>query len=157
MNSKTIITIALLVFVVLSAAYLVYKESSKPAPEQAATAIAEASQNDAVVTVYYFHSNRRCKTCLKLEDLAAKATVAGFQEELTSGRVEFEVVNYEDDGNESYVQTYELYAASVIVVDHRSGTDDRWVNLDKIWELVDDRTAYFEYVQTAVRAYLDET
>ncbi len=156
MNSKTIITVLLLVFVVLSAGYLVYKETSAPADEPTATAVAETSDNEAQVTVYYFHGNRRCETCLKLEDYAAKALVAGFQQELAAGRVTFESVNYEEEGNEGFVNTYQLVSASVVVVDHRPEQDDQWVNLEKIWELVGDRAAYFEYVQGAVTTYLDE-
>jgi len=155
MKSKAVITAVLLLFVAVSVVALIMKQSSN-APESGADGDAvtsEQMQADRLI-VYYFHGNVRCPTCNKLEAYSKEAVETLFADELNSGQVEFQVVNYDESGNEHFLTDYDLSFQSLVLVEMKDGKEVRFTNLEKIWELVGDKPAYFEYVRNGLDAYL---
>lgn len=64
------------------------------------------------ITVYYFHTSRRCKTCLGIEDVA-KSLV---KEQYGSDKaIVFKSLNIEEDKNESLVERFQVAGSSLIV------------------------------------------
>jgi hypothetical protein len=110
---------------------------------------------DRKIVVYYFHRTMRCATCIKLEEYSGEAIKSGFTEQLKNGQMEWRVVNIEDGGNEHFENDYKLYSQSLILVEIRNGKQQRWKNLEKIWELVGMKEAYLHYVQEEVKSYLE--
>jgi hypothetical protein len=104
--------------------------------------------------VYYFHNSARCYTCRKFESLTKDIMETRFAEDVKKGRVEYQVVNVDDSGNEHFIKDYSLFSKSVILSDTKDGKQNRWKNLDKIWEKVRNEDAYREYIETEVRSYL---
>jgi hypothetical protein len=191
MNTKKIVTVVLILFVIVSVVFLLAKEFT---PKQAANNLAknepyitqgslvDSSSRDttreiavidrnpakAIITqkknsqvedrkivVYYFHRTMRCATCIKLEEYSGEAIKSGFTEQLKNGQMEWRVVNIEDGGNEHFENDYKLYSQSLILVEIRNGKQQRWKNLEKIWELVGMKEAYLHYVQEEVKSYLE--
>ena len=109
-----------------------------------------------VVRVYYFHGNARCVSCRKIEALAGEAVRAAFPGEMKQGKVEWLAVNIEEPANKHFIQDYRLYTKSLVVVDLVDGTQVRWKNLEKIWELLRDDEAFRQYVQGEVKSYLEK-
>jgi len=108
------------------------------------------------VIAYYLHGHRRCATCIKLEAYSKEAIETGFVEELEQGGLEWRVVNYDVEGNEHYIDTYQLYTKAVVLSRVSDGQEIGWKNLDKIWKLVGDREKFIEYVQTETKVFLTE-
>ena len=108
------------------------------------------------VIVYYLHGHRRCAVCIKLEAYSKEAIETGFVDELETGDLEWRVVNYEDEANEHYVDTYQLYTKAVILSRIIDNEETDWKNLDKIWELVGDQAKFIEYVRSETKAFLSE-
>lgn len=106
------------------------------------------------VTAYYFHTSYRCASCRKIEAYAKEAIETGFPDELRDGRLVWRVVNVEDKGNEHFVKDYQLYTKSLILVDQQAAREDRWKNLEKVWQLLGDKKKFHSYVVGEVRAYL---
>jgi len=125
-----------------------------PAPAPAAAAVADSAARPHRVLAYYFHTTKRCASCRKIEAFTAEAVRAGFREELRDGRLAFQTVNLDEKGNEHFVKDYELFTKSVILVDERSGKQVAWKNLPRIWELLNDKGKFLEYVRNETRAYL---
>jgi len=109
-----------------------------------------------VVRVYYFHGNARCVSCRKIEALAGEAVRAAFAGEMKQRKVEWLVVNVEEPANRHFIQDYRLYTKSLVVVDLVDGTQVRWKNLERIWELLREDEAFRQYVQGEVRSYLEK-
>jgi hypothetical protein len=109
-----------------------------------------------VVRVYYFHGNARCVSCRKIEALAGESVRAAFADEMKQGKVEWLVVNVEEPSNKHFIQDYKLYTKSLVVVDLVEGTQVRWKNLERIWELLREDEAFRQYVQGEVRSYLEK-
>ena len=196
MKLKHITTALLLVFVGVSVAFLVVKETRSksknvnpsgqttlaqepasivpPTENSAATEISQASPKppraaptatvagakssprmpDRTVVAYYFHGNFRCQTCRKIEALSREAVESGFPEDLKVGRLEWRVINVEEPGNEHFIQDYQLFSKSLVLVAKEGSKQTRWKNLQKVWTLVGDKEGFIQYVQDEIRAYL---
>ena len=109
-----------------------------------------------VVRVYYFHGNARCVSCRKIEALAAETVRATFADEVKQGKVEWRVVNVEEPANKHFIQDYRLYTKSLVVVDLVDGTQVRWKNLERIWELLREDEVFRQYVRDEVRSFLEK-
>ena len=175
MNKKTTLTVALLVFVLASITYALvtgpFARTGNPDSgsssadisvtttgsevSSAATTEPDASQSPDKVVAYYFHGTARCVTCRKIEALAYTAIQEGFGDAIDSGRLEWKVVNVETRKNKHFIKDYKLYTKSVVLVDIRDGVQQRWKNLEKVWELVRNEGAYLAYINSEVASFLD--
>ena len=108
------------------------------------------------VIAYYFHGNFRCPTCHKLEQYSKEAIDANFKDALSSGKLEFKVVNTDERGNEHYVSDYQLYTKSLILSLLKDGKEVKSTNLTKIWEYVRDKQKFYDYVSEEVGNFLKE-
>jgi hypothetical protein len=163
MNTKTIVTAILLLFVLASGVWLVLSPGepteSRPARADFAKSLPGDGPGESIegrrVIAYYFHGDVRCATCNKLEAYAGEAIQGGFEDELSSGELVWRTVNYDKPGNEHYIEDYSLPYQSVVLVEQIDGHEMAYRNLDQIWELVGDKEAYLEYVRTETRHFLD--
>lgn len=115
-----------------------------------------AQVNASAVTAYYFHGSVRCPTCRALEQYSKEAIETNFKDALASGKLEFKVVNVEDEGNEHFVKEYQLYTKSLILSFVKEGKETQWKNLGKIWEYVGNKQRFIDYVKSEVAAALKE-
>jgi hypothetical protein len=134
------------------------KDSSDKYAEKRSDAESHASvQKDHKVVVFYFYGNYRCFSCTKIESLTAQAIKEGFSKEIEKGLLEFKPVNVEAPGNQHFIKDYKLYSKSVIVSDVVKGNEERWKNLQRIWELVYSEDTFKRYIQEEIREYLNRT
>lgn len=137
------------------------KDDTTTASKQSSNAADVTLPSDTVSTpatslkVYYFHTSRRCKTCLTIEANAKEAVEAGFPTEVAEGLVSWEEVDFEEKENAHFVKDLDLMFSSVIVVKYQDGKQVEWKNLQKVWELVRDKPAFTDYVKTEVQAWLE--
>jgi len=108
------------------------------------------------VTAYYFHGNFRCYTCHTMEQYSKEAIQANFKDALSSGKLEFKVINVEDRGNEHFTQDYQLYTKSLVLSLLKDGKEIKSKNLTKIWEYVRNKQRFFDYVSEEVNNFLKE-
>ncbi len=155
---KNVVSVVLLLFVLASGAYMIYDGSKTDPASVDAAAVSQVSPESAgdQITVYYFHGDVRCPTCIKIEALSTEAIQKGFAEEIEAGRLVWQAVNTDQPENAHFVNDYELYTKSLVVVKTSDGVQTEWKNLPQIWELVSDDNAFIEYVDTEVKAYLGE-
>jgi len=122
------------------------------------TAIAEepAQNGSTQVIVYYFHGSFRCPTCHNLEQYAKEAIRDNFKDELAKGALVFKAVNVEEKENEHFVNDYQLYSKSLVLVLMKNGEESRHKNLTKIWEHVRNKEKYINYVKNEINTFLGE-
>lgn len=111
-------------------------------------------QGNNKLIVYYFHSYSRCGSCMTIERYTRESIEANFARELKNGQIEFRSINVEVPANSHYIKDYKLYTRSVIVSDIVQGKEQRWKNLQKVWELISDETDFKAYVRSETAAYL---
>jgi hypothetical protein len=106
------------------------------------------------VVAFYFHGNARCATCRKIEAYADEAVHSGFPEALEDGALVWRVVNIDEDGNQHFVQDFQLVTRSVVLAEFRDGKVVRWQNLDKVWQLVRSKDSFIDYIQDETTEFL---
>jgi hypothetical protein len=106
------------------------------------------------VIAYFFHTNTRCSTCIKIEAYSKEAIEKGFPEEIKNGTLEMRVVNYERPENRHFMQDYKLVSKSLILVNTVNGKQTEWTNLKLVWQLTGRKDAFLNYVRKEVRNYL---
>lgn len=100
---------------------------------------------DNNITVYYFHSSIRCKTCINIERMTKEAV------NLIPSTI-FKAVNTDETNNKHYLTDYGLYTKSVVLVK----PNGEWKNLDKIWALVSSEYNFKDYITTETKNFMEE-
>ena len=131
------------------------------APTDAGAEDAEASESTAAapdngIVAYYFHGNKRCSTCRKLEAYSEEAITGGFVSELENGDLEWLVVNTDEKANAHFVTDFELVTKSVVLVEYRDGEIVRFKNLKLVWQLVGDQDGFVTYVRDETADFIAE-
>ncbi len=168
MNGKKIITAVLLIFVVGSLGYMIARENkagsapvqNAPPPPSQPQAVplsdtGQAEPNQQLI-VYYFHGDIRCPTCHKLEEYAKEALDAYFADDLAAGKIQWKPTNIDRPGNEHFVKDYQLVTKSVVLSDVVNGKEVAWKNLDQIWQKVQDKDGYLEYIRDSITKFLKD-
>jgi hypothetical protein len=100
MKARPVISAALLLFVAASIVAFIFKEYGDSASPHAGSTHEAANTNipslDEGIVVYYFHGNVRCPTCITLEEYSKEAVETFFADELESGRVQWQVINFDE-------------------------------------------------------------
>lgn len=114
---------------------------------------APASRTHKVIA-YYFHTNTRCSTCMKIEAYSKEAIEKGFPEALKQGALEMRIINYENPENRHFMKEYNLVSKSLVLVNLVNGKQTEWTNLKVVWQLTGHKDAFLNYVRKEVRGYL---
>lgn len=160
MKLKNILRTLLLFFVFASLVFLGYREYR--GPDREATAVNTESGMDitggppAKIIAYYFHGNIRCESCRNIEHYAEMAIREAFAEELKNGKLEWRIVNVQEPGNKHFMDDYRLSFWSLVIVEIREGRQERWKNLQRVWDLVGDPDAFGEYVRGEISAFIED-
>jgi hypothetical protein len=155
-NVKQIATVALILFVLVSAGYLIMRNMGNTAASPGTNDTQSATQGPAhKVIVYYFYGNARCDTCIKIETYTQEALKSGFPDALNDGRIEWRPVNADEPTNAHFIRDYNLSFRSVVISDVKDGKQVGWKNLDKVWDLTGDKQGFIEYIQGNVKPYLE--
>lgn len=152
MNAKKLVAGVLLLFVAASVVILVAREIQQPTTERAALTTEQLP--DHALVVYYFHGDTRCPTCRTIENYSQEAVQAAFATELAENKLLWKVVNYEQPENSHFVTEYELVSPTVVLVRTAKSQVVDWRDLVRVWELVGDRDAFTEYIQSETRSML---
>ena len=122
-----------------------------PQKPKTSTAVAAAPTASPGIFVYYFHATTRCATCKTIEAYAHETVASKFAADLQARRLEWRTVNVEEPANQHFIRDFQLYTRSVVVVDAKD--PKRFKVLDRVWQLVQDKTAFQQYVEQEIRAF----
>ncbi|MBF0442260.1 MAG: hypothetical protein HQK54_10165 [Oligoflexales bacterium] len=105
---------------------------------------------------YYFHGEARCQSCLLIEKYSYSAITRNFDREIGEGTIDFRVINVEEPANSHFVKDYGLYTKSVVLSLVKNGKEQKWKNLKKVWEYLQDEGQFQSYIVSEVNAYKAE-
>ena len=161
MNSKTIITVILGLFVIGSVGAIIFSEVNQPttlkeSKEAENLSVLPKVNSGQQVIAYYFHGNARCVTCRKIEAFTEKALKDGFSGPIQEGQLVWKVTNVDEPENTHFIDDYQLHTKSVVLSMVTDGQETEWKNLEQVWQLVGDEESFIEYVQGETRLFLGE-
>ncbi len=157
MNIKRALAAILLLFVAASFVFLLFKPGRRAGTPVQAAEPGTSSPGGRRVVAYYFHATQRCATCRTIESHSAEAITTTFASELARGTLEWRPVNVQLPQNRHFIQDYQLFTRSLVLVEFKDGRQVRYKVLEKTWELVGNKTALQDYVVGEVRAMLRES
>ena len=107
------------------------------------------------VVVYYFHGDRRCKTCLGIQSAIQQTIKERFADETANGLVEFLEVNIDQEENKPFVKEFELSFSTLVVAAKDGSNTVKWENCQQVWEHAHNHPILMDYAEARIRAYLD--
>lgn len=113
-----------------------------------------ASADSPSFVVYYLHATRRCRTCLSIEATTQRILEDQFRQELSSGRIAWKPLNFEDKGNEHFVQDFGLVSSSVVVAQVENGQPVRYKVLQDVWKLIHDDLRFRAYITREIQDFI---
>jgi hypothetical protein len=108
------------------------------------------------VIAYYFHGNYRCASCTKIEKYSRDAISRYFDNEIKQGFLTFKTVNTDLSENKHFLQDYQLYTKSLVLIAVKNNKTLKWKNLDKVWQHLNNQNDFNNYVQTETKKFLDD-
>jgi hypothetical protein len=174
MKPKTVLSLVLLVFVVVSIVFLVYRESrviSKPIEaepiEQNKSTIQKPEKEEIVKEpqankgdvniVYYFYTTARCPSCYRIETFTKEAVEKNYAKLLKSGQLVWKMINVDEPENTHFIKDYQLFTKSVVLVKTHEGKQIAWKNLDEVWNLLGDKGSFQEYITNEVKLFMEKS
>jgi len=157
MKIKAILTTGLLIFVGVSV--VVALRGDRPMDGSRTSDVNGVSTDQVVqiesgVAVYYLHRAVRCVTCNTIEAYTRQVVESDFAEAQAEGTLQMVSLNYQAAVNEHFVREFELTSSSVVLVRLEAGQVTEWKNLDRVWELVNDASAFSAYTQAEIQTFL---
>lgn len=114
----------------------------------------ESSNSDDNYVAYYFHGNKRCSTCKKLEQYSEEGVHSTELIERTGLNIPLKIVNVQTPENSHFMNDFDLYTQSLVITEITDGRVSRWENLDQIWMLVRDKEKYIKYVEDEICSFV---
>ncbi len=109
------------------------------------------------VIAYYFYTTQRCPSCYKIETYSHETIAAEFTDALQRGRLEWRMVNTDSVANKHFIEDFSLVTKSLVLVELKDGHQVRWKNCGKVWQLLNNKPQFQDYVKNEVRGYLTES
>jgi len=150
MNAKTITRIILLSVVGLAVGGWAMKEFGSNHKTTTDASPEKFIRPDGV-TVINFHGEKRCRSCINIGTLAEKTLEKHFADEMETGGIHWEHVNYEAPGNTHYATDYELAFSTVVATHWKDGKEIAWARLDGVWDHLNDESAFEAYLVNGIR------
>ncbi|MFA5389060.1 MAG: nitrophenyl compound nitroreductase subunit ArsF family protein [Candidatus Omnitrophota bacterium] len=107
------------------------------------------------IKAYYFHGDFRCSNCHRIEQYSKEAINKYFAKELASGELEYGVINVDRKGNGHFMEDYRLYTKSLVISRIKAGKEVEYKNLEKVWDYLGDKEAFYNYVKEEVSKFLE--
>ena len=82
-----------------------------------------AKQQTPTVDIIYFHSKRRCKTCIAIETATKALTQNELATEVRNGKVKYRVVDITTPEGRKLAKKYKVTWSSLFIVQHKSGKE----------------------------------
>ena len=81
------------------------------------------AQKPAKLQIVYFHAERRCPTCISIEENTKKTLNTYFAKQLKEGIIKFQVLNVEDDKNLKMVEKYKAEGSGLFLTSVNGKTE----------------------------------
>ena len=113
-----------------------------------------AAAMDGSLVVYSFHGNVRSPTDRAIESQVRAVVEAAFADELQSGAITWQAMNYEADAAAELCNEFDIQMPVIVLAVVKDGQVDRWERLDRLWPLATDKAAFADYVRVELEQIL---
>lgn len=101
--------------------------------------------------VYYFHPTARCESCINIENFTKELIETKYSR---NPSIEYKPLNIEDKENGHFKKEFNLKFSSVVIVDAKDKSVNRFKLLDSVWSYSDNKEKMFEYVEREIEEFI---
>ena len=112
---------------------------------------------DVKVVAYYLHMTTRCLTCLDIEEQSKNTVLDLYEDELTSGQLEWHAHNMELPEYQYLQSEFDLITPGFILAQVQGNEILQWKDLELVWDLVEEPDRFREYVNSELRKFMTTT
>jgi hypothetical protein len=116
--------------------------------------VVDSTAAQPVAILYYFHRTLRCQTCLTIEAYIDEALRVHYADALEDGRLQWLPTNIEEPENAHFEEDFSLEFNSAILVHLDGQRIISWLNLEKVWDLVERKEAFMAYIRDQIQPIL---
>ena len=166
MTLKKGITIVLLIFVAAAVGTIAVKSVTQNRVSVSPPNVSAVDQNsprasgveagDDYDVVYYFMTSQRCVNCINFELFTREVLETSFSGQLKNKKLIWNMVNLDEPQNRHYIQDFQLFTKSIVLVHYHDGVRAGWKNLDLIWDLVGDKDSFQTYIAGEMTKFIGE-
>ena len=166
MTAKKGITVVLLIFVAAAIGTLAVKSMTQNRVSDGSPNATAVDQNtvqrggtefgDDYDVVYYFMTSQRCVNCINFELFTREVLETSFPGQLENKKLIWKMVNLDEPRNRHYIQDFQLFTKSIVLVHYHDGVPAGWKNLDLIWELIGDKDSFQTYIAGEMTSFIGE-
>ena len=109
-----------------------------------------------LINVYYFYANPRCYSCQMIEDYTRFSVESNFKSDYNGYKVVFKLIDVGEPSNKHYIQDYWLSSKSVVAQKFINEKPIKWKRLDKVWQLLESKDTFVNYVTSEIKNLADE-
>lgn len=123
--------------------------------EQEKQAAAVSTESQPRYVAYYFYTTARCTSCKRIEAWSKESIQKQFADALESETLAWRPVNIDKPENAHFVEDFNLYTKSLVIVEQENGKTVRWKNLENVWHLLRNQEKFTAYVTEEVKAFME--
>jgi hypothetical protein len=147
----------LLIFVLISVLYGIYRLAMNPLPVQTKNFYERlASENGDRIFVLLFHYHKRCYQCLNMEKFTADVLHKDFQDELKDQRIEFKLIDMDLPENRPSVRDFGFFSPMIVLVDIENGKQKKVRVVGEAWKLFDDESRFKALLSQELEQFVAE-
>ena len=105
----------------------------------------DKSQNNYSKLIY-FHGEHRCQNCIDMENSIRNILKTEFKEELDSGTIKWESIDYDEDINVHFLKDFDMDSQDLIIIRIVDDKQKDWKKLDKIWDFMSKPKELHDYL-----------
>ncbi|MBW1854558.1 MAG: hypothetical protein JRJ00_07745, partial [Deltaproteobacteria bacterium] len=68
----------------------------------------------------------------------------------------FNIINIDLSENKHFIEDYKIYTRSLIIAEFKDGKQITWKNLTKVWDYLNNKDKFYEYVRSEIQKYLEQ-
>lgn len=102
------------VFFIFSAFLFSCNNNSQPDSNKIKDSTTVTSNADVII--YYFHGERRCASCIAIEDETNKTLASSYKVEHESGKISFQDINIDKEENKALAEKYQVAGSALFVI-----------------------------------------
>ena len=105
------------------------------------------------IEIMYFHASARCASCIALEEYVKETVAEFFQDEIASGKINFQEVNVDLPENRDLARKFQAVGSSLKINEIYDGADHIEEDV-RVWRYLGDKDSFKNYLKNRIESRL---
>lgn len=150
MKNKSLL-IQLTIFSVVAVALIIFGSAKNSQSSDVEGGVAKPKADK--IEIMYFHATARCPSCIALEEYVKETVDEFFQEEIASGKINFQEINVDLSENKDLSLKFKAVGSSLKINEIYGGADHIEEDV-RVWRYLSDKDSFKNYLKNRIESRL---